>query len=947
MARRRRRRRKIKYSRIVLLFLLIASFIVLGLGFGLIVGSLGTLPNYDLNNITGDLPSILYDKDDQEVIPLRTEKNRVELSQNEIPDIMKKAIVAIEDQRFESHYGFDFYRFGGAVLANIKDGYGSQGGSTITQQLVKIAVLKNPEKKLRRKIQELYIALQVESKYSKEQILAFYLNNVYYGHGAWSIQTAAQTYFGKDAKELTLAEAATLAGVINAPGRYSPYLNIERAEQRRALVLNEMVEMNYISKDEAENAKKEPFNLVGLQANDYRFQSYIDCVIEEAADKMELDEADISSLYTAGYRIYTAMDADAQTAAEEVYADESNFPAGKKDKIVQSAMVVLDPHNGGIRTLIGGRNQQGERQFNRAVDATRQPGSAMKPIAVYAPALEKGYSPATVLDDFPEQYDGGAQNKTFVNFDNRYRGLISMRTGIQHSINTVAVKMLQKIGVSEGFNFSKSLGISSLIESGDANDMGLSLALGGLTKGVSPLELTAAYSCFANGGIYVKPYAIRKIEDKDGNVIYQNKIMKKDVISSQTAYLMADMLRSVVTAGTAPRAALSDRPVAGKTGTTSFNVDAWFVGFTPDLVGSVWLGYDKSEKMTNVFGGNYGAPIWKKIMTVAHKGLPPSTFPQPEGITTLTVDYKSGLLPSSLTPEKYLVQEKFNSAYLPTEVSNVWEQIPVCVDSGLLLTNNCPNSITGVFLKRAIPWTGNIAPEDAIEEVPKDYCTLHGGGNGSWEIPDNGSSPLIKPSFKLEGQLETNNDGTAKTINLIWKNPESNKSTYYQIYRAIDPAVPVINRNRLAEVSNTTTWRDNNPISSSKVFYRVVALESGQSEKSSSNVIEIKLPQSQNSDLDPPYLTGQAYRSGSTNQVILNWTPSSENRPILYHLYRSETPNFEPNFNNQLALNESITEHSWTDRDVEKSKTYYYRVRGVDMITNENSSYSNQLKVTL
>ncbi|MGI6145287.1 MAG: PBP1A family penicillin-binding protein [Clostridia bacterium] len=944
---RRRRRRKVKYSRIVLLFLLLASFVIMGLGFGLVVGALATLPDYDLNHITGDLPSILYDKNDQEVIPLRSEKNRVEISQNEIPEIMKKAIIAIEDQRFEKHHGFDFYRFGGAIIANITKGYGSQGGSTITQQLVKNAILKNHEKRMRRKIQELYIALQLESKYSKEQILAFYLNNVYYGEGAWSLQTAAQVYFGKDAEELNLAEAAMLAGVVNAPNRYSPYKNEERAKQRRALVLNEMVKMNYITKDEAEKAKEEPFNLVGLQPNNYQYQSFIDYVIEEAAEKLKLNEDDISSLYTAGYRIYTTMDARAQKAAEAVYADDKNFPAGKKDKIVQSAMVVLDPHNGGIRVIIGGRNQQGERQFNRAVNATRQPGSAMKPIAVYGPALEKGYSPATVLDDFPQQYDTGSGKKTFVNYDGRYRGLISMRTGIQHSINTVAVKMLQQIGVREGINFTKSLGITTLVENGEPNDIGLSFALGGLTKGVSPLELTAAYGCFANGGIYVKPYAIRKIEDKDGNIIYENKIMKKQVMSPQTAYLMSDMLQTVVTAGTAPRAALPDRPVAGKTGTTSFNVDAWFVGYTPDLVGSVWLGYDKTENMNNVFGGNYGAPIWKKVMTVAHQDMPPSTFPVPEGITTLTVDYKSGLLPDSLTPEKYLVQEKFNSAYIPTEVSNVWVQVPVCVDTGQLLTNNCPNSITGVFLKRPIPWTGNIAPEDAVEEVPKDYCTLHGGEGYYGEYPDNGPPPLIKSSFKLDGELQTNSNGTAKTVTLSWENKESTSSTYYQIYRSIDPNVPVTARNLLAEVSNTTTWRDNHPISANKFYYRVVALKSGHSEKVSSNVLEINLPNNKNSDLEPPYLTGQAYRSGSTNQVILNWTKSSEDRPIIYHIYRSETSNFEPNFNNQIALNETITELSWTDRDVERHKTYYYRVRGVDMLTNEFSGFSNQIKVNL
>ena len=383
---------------------------------------------------------------------------------------------------------------------------------------------------------------------------------------------------------------------------------------------------------------------------------------------------------------------------------------------MQSALVVLDPHTGGIRSLIGGRNQQGERQFNRAVHATRQPGSAMKPVAVYGPALEKGYGPATVLDDYPEQYDSGQGSKTFVNYDNYYRGLISMRTAIQYSVNTVAVKMLQRIGVAEGFNFAKSLGITSLVESGPANDMTLSLALGGLTKGVSPLELTAAYGAFANEGIYVKPYAIRRIEDKDGNIIYENKISKKVVMSPQTAYLMNDMLQTVVNSGTGTRAKMPDRPVAGKTGTTSYNVDAWFVGYTPDLVCSVWLGYDKKENMSSVYGGNYGAPIWKKSWKSPTVTSPAASKCRitlaPWWLITIR------LLPSAYTPAKYRVAEKFNSAYLPTEVSNVWVETPVCAESGKLLTDAVLSRSPDLSQKTG-SLDGEHPPSDAAEEVPR------------------------------------------------------------------------------------------------------------------------------------------------------------------------------------------------------------------------------------
>lgn len=947
-SKRRRRKKKIRYSRLLLLIVLLASFVFVGLGLGLVVGALATLPPYDLNHITGDLPSLLFDKDDQEVTPVRSAKNRVELSQNEIPEVIKQAIIAIEDQRFKKHHGLDLYRLGGAIIANITKGYGAQGGSTLTQQLVKNAVLKNPEKKIRRKIQELFIAFQVEAKYSKEQILTFYLNNVYYGEGAWSLQTASQVYFGKDASELDLAEAAMLAGVVNAPSRYSPYKNPEKAKQRRALVLNEMVSLNFISPEEAEKAKDEPFNLVGLQPNDYQYQSFIDYVISEAIDKMKLTEADISSFYTAGYRIYTTMDTKTQVEAEKVYADPNNFPAGKKGQIVQSAMVVLDPHTGGIRALIGGRDQQGERQFNRAVDAVRQPGSAIKPVAVYGPAVEKGYGPATVLDDFPQQYDlGGGKLKTFVNHDNRYRGLISMRTGIQHSVNTVAVKMLQKIGINDSINFIKGLGITTLVESGDPNDKGLSLALGGFTKGVTPLELTAAYGCFANGGIYVKPHAIRRIEDKDGNLIYQNKIFQTVVMSPQTAYLISDMLQTVVQSGTATRAKLTDRPVAGKTGTTSYNVDAWFVGYTPDLVASVWLGYDQKEKMSGVFGGNYGAPIWRKVMTVAHQKIPARNFPEPQGITRLTVDYKSGLIPSSLTPEKYLVQEKFNSKYLPTAVSNVWVELPVCAETGKLLTNKCPHSITGIFLKRPTPWTGRIAPEDAIEEAPKEFCTLHSGAPIEIieEKPGNEPPPVIKTSFKLKGELQTSNQGQAKAILLQWEPLDDHTNVYYQIYRSTEANVPLTSQNRIAEVSNTNSWQDNNLPQANRYYYRVIACSSKNNTKTSSNVITINLPQVEK--LSTPHLTAEAQLINHLPRIKLSWTIPTTSDPIIYHLFRSKTPNFEANFTNQIALNETIVETSWLDTNVEKNSTYYYRVRGINILTNESSPLSNQVKVSL
>jgi penicillin-binding protein 1A len=925
---------------VVILAVLLVSFIIAGAGLGFVFGAIRSMPKYDLENITGALSSFILDKDNQEVTMLRTDKNRVQLEPAEIPLIMKQAIVAIEDQRFYKHHGFDPIRFMGAVVANIKKGYGSEGGSTITQQLVKIAILENPEKKLRRKIQEAIIAFKVENKYTKDQILTMYLNNVYYGHGAWSLETAAETYFGKEAKDLTLEEAAMLAGVVNAPGRYSPYLSMEKAKQRQALVLNEMVKMKYISQETADKAKAKPLKLAGLKANNYKYQSFADYVIEEAAEQLKLEGSDIASLYTAGYKIYTTMDTKAQDTAEAAFADDSFFPKGKNGKIVQGALVILDPHTGEIRTLVGGRNQQGERQFNRAVHAARQPGSAFKPIAVYGPALEKGYGPATVLDDYPQVYETPLGPKTFVNYDEKtrgYRGLISMRTAIQWSVNTFAVKMLERIGVSEGFNFAKRLGISTLVESGKSNDMGLSLALGGLTKGVSPLEMAGAYAAFANQGIYIKPYAIRKIEDKDGNVLYQHKTIKTVVMSPQSAYLLTDMLRTVVEAGTATKAQM-DRPVAGKTGTTSFDVDAWFCGYTPDLVGVVWMGYDKEEAMSGVYGGTVGAPLWKKVMEVAHQGIPVSEFPVPEGITEVQVDYKSGLLPSPLTPPNFITTEKFNSAYVPTEISNVWVQLPVCPDSGKLLTDMCPSSITRTFLKRPIPWSGEQVPQDAVLEPPTEYCPVHGSGTAAG------------PVINLQGFPVMDGDNV-KSIKLMWTHSALNTDMLFHIYRSTQPNIIPGQAVSVAKVNvGSTSWQDNDIVPGSKYYYMIVAQNPHTGEQSPpSNAIEVFAGKTDKQDikLKAPILRGEAHIEGNKATVKLDWTKASETRPVVYFVFRSDTPNFEAGPENQIAANQSITATYWTDSGLPKGKTYYYRVIAFDMETKQQSHSSNQLQVII
>lgn len=950
VSRKKEKKRKVNIYRIILLTTLVLVFIIGGAGVGFVAGALKNMPNLDMDNIDKyAVTSYILDKDGRKIEELHGEENRNPVTIKEISPHLINALLAIEDQRFRKHHGIDPIRIGGAVIANIKEGFGAEGGSTLTQQLVKVSMLNPREKSLKRKIQEAVIAIKVENDFSKDEILEMYLNRVYFGHGAYGIEAAAETYFGKSAKDLTIAESAMLAGVIQNPYKHSPILHPEAAKNRRAVVLNAMVDFGKLTQEEANKLKQTPIKLTEKQtkATNYKYQSFVDYVVEQAIDKLKLTDGQARRLYTEGYRIHTTLDTKVQSKMEEVYSDPKNFPTGKKDQIIQSAMVLLNPHTGELQGLIGGRNQEGKRKFNRATQALRQPGSAFKPIAVYGPALEKGYSPATVLDDYPEVYQTFQGPKTFKNYNNRYRGLVSMRTGLQWSINVVAVKMLKQIGVPEGFRFAENLGISTLVPSGSANDMGLSLALGGLTKGVSPLELAAAYGTFANKGVYVEPYAITKIEDNDGNIIWEHKPQKRMVMSEETAFLMTDMLKTVVNYGTGRKAAMDNMPVAGKTGTTSDTKDAWFVGYTPYLVGAVWLGYDDPQTMQNVIGGGHDAgPIWKQIMEVAHKDLPPKQFERPANIVEVAVDYKSGLLPSELTPEEFIKTEIFNKDFVPTEVSSVWVKADIDPITGQLYTPNCPTPpVTKVFLKRPEPWSPeelpdkfkNIVPEDAYLELPKQYCTLHGSA----------SSPV-----RLEGNAIMHGDSNIiKAAKLNWNWSLANENTIFYVYRSTEPNFIPNLSNRIAVVENPSvnSFTDNTIKPGEKYYYRVVAVDKLSNIQSpASNQVEIP-GRNQTTDraLKPPKLQAQAKAVNNQLQIELSWSKPHPDGDFTYYIFRSEEAGFEPNVNNQIGQYDVIKSPTYTDTEIEPGKTYYYRVIAHDVQLNRQSPLSNQVKVKI
>jgi penicillin-binding protein 1A len=721
-----------------LLFLLLAGFVLcsillLGLAASLIRQA-GPLDTSGLDHY--ELTSVIYDENGRPIQELHGPEQRIPIRLEQVSPQVVRAVVSIEDRRFYEHRGVDLYRIAGAFWTNYKQGKIVQGASTITQQMVGLAKLDRREKTWERKIKEGLLALKVEQEYSKDEILELYLNWVYFGSGAYGIEAAAQDYFGKSALELNTQEGALLAGLIQSPSQYSPRYHPEAALRRRAMVLDAMAETGSLGAEEAASLKDAPLDLIPETPEEaYRYSSYTDYVIEQALAVLGLKGEESTELFSGGYRIYTALDAGIQEKMEEVYRKSENFPEGESQEIIQSAMVVLDPHTGEIKGMVGGRELQGKRGFNRAAQAMRQPGSAFKPLVVFGPALEMGYGPATVVDDFPKAYQVNGEAWCPQNYDSRYRGLVSMRTAAKYSINIWSVKMLSQIGIEKGMDFAEKLGISTLVREGAQNDLGLSLALGGLTKGVTPLELTAAYGTFANQGVYIKPSAIRKIEGRDGRVVWENPRESRRVMSEQSAYLMTSMLQTGVEEGTGKMAQMADWPVAGKTGTTSDTKDAWFVGYTPRLVGTVWLGYDAPKEMKHVIGGGRNAgPIWKQVMEAAHASWATEAFTRPADIAEVAVDAKSGMRPSSLTPKNFIVKELFNAKDVPVKVSDIWSQIMICTESHQLATGNCPSTSLVTLFQRPEPLNRsslpetfrNALPEDQSWAIPMIACTLHG-----------------------------------------------------------------------------------------------------------------------------------------------------------------------------------------------------------------------------
>ena len=554
--------------------------------------------------------TVIYDRNGERIEELHNNQHQEVASIKELPEHLKMAFVVTEDKRFFEHKGVDPKGILRAFYKNIKSLSSVEGASTITQQLARNVFLSN-EKTIERKTKEVVIAVEIERKYTKEQILEMYLNHIYFGSGAYGIQAAAQEYFGKDAKDLNIAESALLAGLPKAPSKYSPRNNMQLAKERRATVLS-LMRMNHIISEVEENeANREDIKLRVKTDKEYSvYQSYIDYALKEAASEYGLT---LEELYRGGYKVFTNLDISVQKAMNHAVA-HYHFVEDEQNQIVEVGMTAIEPSSGSILAMYGGRKYE-YQDLNHAT-AKYQPGSTIKPLAVYAPALETNqWEPDSLLKDEPIKFGNYSPN----NADHRYYGEVSIEEAVGRSLNVPAVYLLNKIGIENGYNFVQNAGIEL-----DPDDRNLSLALGGLTHGSSTLEMAQGYSAFANEGKMVKAHAIREIVDSKGKTMPSPAIETKKLMSEETSHEVTDMLQGVISKpyGTG-RLANIGKPLAGKTGTTEANLegingnrDAWFVGYTHDIVISIHIGFDKTDRTHYISSGGGKTPseLFRHVM---------------------------------------------------------------------------------------------------------------------------------------------------------------------------------------------------------------------------------------------------------------------------------------------------------------------------------------------
>lgn len=799
-------------------------------GIGVFKGIIDTAPSIENIDVTPTgFSTFVYDLEGNQIGKLiAQDSNRIPVAKDMIPENLAHAFVAIEDARFYEHNGIDIKGIIRAAYVGVSNGFRfTEGASTITQQLLKNNVFTNWTKedgfmdKIKRKIQEQYLAIELTKTMSKDDVLVNYMNTINLGQNTLGVQAASLRYFNKSVNTLTLSECAVIAGITQNPSKFNPISHPDNNAQRREKVLNDMLEQGYITQTEYDEAMADDvysrIQIVNAEVeedsvNTYFVDALTDDIMEDLMATGNYTETQAYTLlYSGGLKIYATQDPHVQEICDEAFSNEENYPEGTRwqlgyelttqdsngnfenystemyrqyfkemdssfnllyssqeaayDAIEQYKAAVMEPgeevygenitltpqpqvsiviedqSTGYVVAMVGGRGQkEASRTLNRATDSKRQPGSTFKIVAVYAPALDSaGLTLATVMNDAPFNYANGRPVNNW--WGSEYRGLNSLRTGIAQSMNIIAVKTLTQITPQLGFDYLKNFGFTTLVEREEItvggktqvfSDIQQSLALGGITKGVTNEELTAAYASIANGGTYIKPKLYTKVLDHDGNVILDNTApQSRQVIKETTAWLLTDAMVDVVTSGTGASVNFGNMAIAGKTGTTSDYNDVWFSGYTPYYTASVWTGYDNNAKLQKGNGErNLAKKLWRAVMSKVHEDLPSQSFQVPSGIVTATVCSQSGKLPIPGLCDGTLKTEYFAEGTVPTESCDVHYQGMVCPYSNLPACDTCPFKVEGVLTMTPVEdpslqqGSGTEAPAMATQEVTNEDGTV-------------------------------------------------------------------------------------------------------------------------------------------------------------------------------------------------------------------------------
>lgn len=859
-----------------LLFIAIITVIVAGscLALGAAQGIIASAPDIESIDVSPEgYATRVYDCNGNETQALATSgSNRISVDIENVPLDLQHAFIAIEDERFYEHNGIDIKGIIRAGSQLFTSGSLSQGASTITQQLLKNNVFKayneTQIEKIKRKVQEQYLAVKLETVMDKQTILENYLNTINLGNGYYGVQSAAKGYFGKDVSDLSLSECAVIASITQSPNNLNPARHPEDNQKRQRRVLQNMLDQGYITQDEYSEAIEDDV-YARIQSNDVEvagaastYSYFVDTVIEEVINDLQEQKGYTESqaenlIYKGGLSIYTTQDMDMQSIADSVINDPSYYPSTVEYSInynisikntdgsvssyshyglleyfsqtdpsftltfknqdtaqtyvdryrehlladggtvltenltytmqPQMSFTLIEQSTGYVKVIVGGRGEKtSNRSLNRATSSTRQPGSSIKPLVAYGPAFDLGVlSLASPLDDAPYYYTG-EDARLVKNYNaGQYRGIVSVREALFRSLNVPAVKVLTSITPQVGYNYLSKMGISTLVSPKNAingnHDVVQSLALGGMTLGVYNIDMTSAYSSIANGGVRVTPVYYTQVLDRDGNVILDNTEKETTTVMKETtAWLLTEGLRGVVenAAGTGRATKLSSQPVAGKTGTTQYDYDKWFCGFTPYYTASIWLGYDDNSKALPTSIDH--TKMWKVIMEQIHEGLETKEFTKPEeGIEEVEVCAQSGKLPVEGLCDQdprgsQLVTDYFATDAVPTETCDIHVKVTICNDTGMVARTGCKNTTTKIMVKKSAV---NIPAE---VEDPTEYTTWDEAYSITQEelnTPCTSHSGASTYSSSSSGSATTNGNSSSGITNGTTKSNSNSTTT--------------------------------------------------------------------------------------------------------------------------------------------------------------------------